>query len=104
MSVKFSVATSESWTDKASGQKREVTEWHNIDVQNGLAKIAQQYLRKGSKVYLEGKLRTRKWTDKNGIERYTTDIILNGFNSVLQMLDKNPNASAPQTEQEPQPF
>jgi len=104
MSVKFSVATSESWTDKASGQKREVTEWHNIDVQNGLAKIAKQYLRKGSKVYLEGKLRTRKWTDKDGVDRYTTDIILNGFNSVLQMLDKNPNASAPQTEQEPQPF
>ena len=110
MSVKFSVATSESWTDKNTGEKREVTEWHNIDVQNNLAKVAKQYLKKGSKVYLEGKLRTRKWTDKSGVERYTTDIILNGFNSVLQMLDRNPNATAPQTiiapqvDNEPQPF
>jgi single-strand DNA-binding protein len=104
MAVKFSVATSESWTDKQTGEKREVTEWHNIDVQNNLAKVAQQYLKKGSKVYLEGKLRTRKYTDKNGIERYTTDIILNGYNSVLQMLDRNPNAPVDATDGEKAPF
>jgi single-strand DNA-binding protein len=103
MAVKFSVATSEAWTDKQTGEKREVTEWHNIDIQNNLAKVASQYLRKGSNVYLEGKLKTRKYTDKNGIERYVTEVILNGYNSVLQMLDKNPNASATTTAEQP-PF
>jgi len=104
MAVKFSVATSETWTDKKTGEKREVTEWHNIDIQNSLAKVAQQYLRKGSNVYLEGKLRTRKYTDKSGIERYRTEVILNGYNSALQMLDKNPNAPVDATNGENAPF
>jgi single-strand DNA-binding protein len=103
MAVKFSVATSETWTDKQTGEKRETTEWHNIDIQNNLAKVASQYLRKGSNVYLEGKLKTRKYTDKNGIERYVTEVILNGYNSALQMLDKNPNASTATTAEQP-PF
>ena len=81
--TQFSIATSESWTDKNSGERKEQTEWHNIVLQNRLGEIAQQYLKKGSKVYIEGSLNTRKWTDQNGQERYTTQI--NG--SQLQMLD-----------------
>ena len=79
----ISVATSEQWTDKQSGEKREATEWHRIALFNRLGEIAAQYLRKGSKVYIEGKLKTRKWQDKDGVERYTTEIIANE----LQMLD-----------------
>ena len=81
--TQFSIATSESWTDKNTGEKKDQTEWHNIVLQNRLGEIAQQYLRKGSKIYIEGSLRTRQWTDQNGQERYTTQI--NG--SQLQMLD-----------------
>lgn len=74
MITKVSMATSESWNDKATGERKEVTEWHNIVFQNKLAEIAQQYLRKGAKVYVEGSLSTRKWTDQNGQERYMTEI------------------------------
>jgi|SRR5579871_1934255 len=86
--VNFTVATSESWRDKASGERKERTEWHRIVIFNeNLAKIAEQYLHKGSKVYLEGQLTTRKWTDKEGNEKYTTEVVLNRFRGELQMLD-----------------
>ena len=82
------VATSESWRDKASGERREKTEWHRVVIFNeNLAKIAEQYLKKGSKVYLEGSIQTRKWEDQQGQERYTTEIVLQGFNGQLTMLD-----------------
>jgi single-strand DNA-binding protein len=82
------VATSESWRDKASGEKRERTEWHRVVIFNeGLCRIAEQYLKKGSKVYLEGQLQTRKWEDSQGQERYSTEVVLQGFNSTLTMLD-----------------
>jgi single-strand DNA-binding protein len=84
----FTVATSESWRDKASGERREKTEWHNVVIFNeGLCRIAEQYLRKGSKVYLEGALQTRKWEDKEGQTRYTTEVVLQGFNSQMTLLD-----------------
>ena len=86
--VNMSVATSESWRDKATGERKEKTEWHRVVIFNeGLAKIAEQYLKKGSKVYLEGALQTRKWTDQQGVEKYSTEIVLQGFNSTLTMLD-----------------
>ncbi len=82
------VATSESWRDKATGERREKTEWHRVVIfSEGLARIAEQYLRKGSKVYLEGAIQTRKWEDQSGQERYTTEVVLQGFNSTLTMLD-----------------
>ncbi|MGE3145050.1 MAG: single-stranded DNA-binding protein [Pseudorhodoplanes sp.] len=84
----LSVATSESWRDKATGERKEKTEWHRVVIFNeGLCKIAEQYLKKGSKVYLEGALQTRKWTDKDGNEKYSTEVVLQGFNSQLTMLD-----------------
>jgi single-strand DNA-binding protein len=84
----LSVATSDQWRDKASGERRERTEWHRVVIFNeGLCRIAEQYLKKGSKVYLEGALQTRKWTDQSGQERYSTEVVLQGFNSVLTMLD-----------------
>ena len=104
MAAKFSVATTDSWTDKQTGEKHEATEWHRVDVHGGLAKIAKQYLKKGAKVYIEGKLRTRKYDDKNGVERYATEIMINGYNSALQMLDKNPNAPVDATNGENAPF
>ena len=82
----MSVATSEKWTDKQTNEQREVTEWHRIVLYRRLAEIAGEYLRKGSKVYVEGKLKTRKWKDQGGIERYTTEIIADS----LQMLDSKP--------------
>lgn len=82
------VATSETWRDKQSGERKEKTEWHRVVIFNeGLCKIAEQYLRKGSKVYLEGALQTRKWTDQQGQEKYSTEVVLQGFNSLLKMLD-----------------
>jgi single-strand DNA-binding protein len=82
------VATSESWRDKNTGERREKTEWHRVVIFNeGLCKIVEQYLKKGSKIYLEGALQTRKWTDKDGNEKYTTEVVLQGFNSSLTMLD-----------------
>ena len=82
------VATSENWRDKATGERRERTEWHRVVIfSEGLAKIAEQYLKKGAKVYLEGQLQTRKWQDKEGQDRWTTEVVLQGFNSTLTMLD-----------------
>lgn len=92
--AKFSVATSESWIDKQSGERREVTEWHNIVAYRRLAEIAGQYLAKGSKVYIEGKLKTQKWQDKNGQDRYTTNIQADS----LQMLDSKKDS---QTQNQP---
>lgn len=83
----LSVATSESWKDRNSGQVQEKTEWHRVVIFGKLAEIAQQYLRKGSKVYLEGKLQTRKWQDQQGQDRYTTEIVVDGFSGQMQMLD-----------------
>jgi len=86
--VNLRVATSESWRDKNSGERRERTEWHRVVIFNeGLAKIAEQYLKKGSKVYLEGSLQTRKWQDQSGQDRYSTEVVLQGFNSAMTMLD-----------------
>jgi len=86
--VELRIATSESWKDKNSGERKEKTEWHTVKVFNeGLATIAEKYLRKGSKVYIEGALATRKWQDTSGADRYSTEITLQGFNSVLTMLD-----------------
>ena len=86
--VNMSVATSESWRDKATGERKEKTEWHRVVIFNeGLAKIAEQYLKKGSKIYVEGQLQTRKWQDQSGQDRYSTEVVLQGFNSVLTMLD-----------------
>jgi single-strand DNA-binding protein len=83
------IATSETWRDKATGERREKTEWHRVVIFNeGLCKIVEQYLKKGSKVYLEGALQTRKWQDKDGQDRYSTEVVLQGFNSQLTMLDK----------------
>lgn len=82
------VATSESWRDKNTGERREKTEWHRVVIFNeGLCRVAEQYLKKGAKVYIEGALQTRKWTDQSGQERYSTEVVLQGFNSVLTMLD-----------------
>lgn len=84
----FSLATSESWKDKTSGEKREKTEWHRIVVfSQGLVNIIKNYIKKGSKLYIEGSLQTRKWTDSQGVEKYTTEISLQNFNSTLQILD-----------------
>ncbi len=83
------IATSESWRDKATGERKEKTEWHRVVIFNeGLAKIAEQYLKKGAKVYIEGQLQTRKWTDQQGVEKYSTEVVLQGFNSALTMLDR----------------
>lgn len=93
--VGLSVATSETWKDKTSGDRKEKTEWHRASIFNEhLAKIAEQYLRKGSKVYLEGQLQTRKWTDKDGVEKYSTEIVLNRFNGALVLLDGKTDAPA----------
>lgn len=93
--VNFSVATSESWRDKASGEKRERTEWHNVVIFNeNLGKVAQQYLRKGSKVYLEGQVQTRKYQDKNGQEKQTTEIVLQRFRGELTLLDGRSGGSS----------
>jgi single-strand DNA-binding protein len=85
----LSVATSESWKDKTTGERREKTEWHRVVIfSEGLCRIAEQYLKKGSKVYLEGSLQTRKWQDQSGQDRYSTEVVLQGFNATLTMLDR----------------
>ena len=87
----FSLATSESWKDRNSGERQERTEWHNVAIFNeGLAGVAERFLKKGSKVYIEGQLQTRKWQDQNGQDRYTTEVVLRGPNSVMTMLDGAP--------------
>lgn len=84
----FSLATSESWKDKTTGEKKDKTEWHKISIfSQGLVGITKNYIKKGSKIYLEGSLQTRKWTDNQGVERYTTEVILQNYNSTLQILD-----------------
>ncbi|MGY8994007.1 MAG: single-stranded DNA-binding protein [Rhodospirillales bacterium] len=86
--INFPVATSESWRDKQSGERREKTEWHRVVIFNDrLGEVAERYLRKGSKVYIEGALQSRKWTDKDGQERYTTEVVLQKFRGELTMLD-----------------
>lgn len=95
------IATSETWKDKSTGEKREKTEWSQVVVFGPLTKIAENYLKKGSKVYVEGKLQTRKWTDQSGADRYSTEVIVQGFNASLVMLDgarkssDQPNTPAP---------
>jgi single-strand DNA-binding protein len=91
----LSVATSESWRDKATGERKEKTEWHRVVIfSEPLCKIVEQYLKKGAKVYLEGQLQTRKWTDQAGVEKYSTEVVLQGFNSVLTMLDGRSGGAA----------
>ncbi len=86
--VELRIATSESWKDRNSGEKREKTEWHTVKIfSEGLANVAERYLRKGSKVYLEGQLQTRKWQDQSGADRYSTEIVLQGFNAQMVLLD-----------------
>ena len=86
--VNLRLATTETWRDKATGERKERTEWHNVVIFNeNLGKVAEQYCKKGTKVYLEGQLQTRKWTDQSGAEKYTTEVVVQGFNSNLTMLD-----------------
>ena len=92
--VHLNLATSESWKDKNSGERREKTEWHRVVIFNeNLGRIAQQYLRKGSKVYIEGALQTRKWQDQSGVEKYTTEVVLQRFRGELTMLDSRADSS-----------
>ncbi|MBN9510361.1 MAG: single-stranded DNA-binding protein [Alphaproteobacteria bacterium] len=87
--VQFSVATSETWNDRASGERKERTEWHRVVVFNeNLANVAERYLRKGRKVYVEGSLQTRKWTDQSGQEKYTTEVVISRFRGDIQLLDR----------------
>nr|WP_279184683.1 single-stranded DNA-binding protein [Acetobacter syzygii] len=93
--VSFSLATSDTWNDRASGEKRERTEWHRVVIFNDrLADVAERFLRKGRKVYLEGALQTRKWTDQSGQERYTTEVIVDRFRGELVLLDGRPEGDA----------
>lgn len=93
--VNLTVATSDSWNDKASGERKEQTEWHRVVIMNDrLADVAERYLKKGSKVYLEGKLQTRKWTDNSGQEKYTTEVLLGRFGAEMVLLDRNPNSGS----------
>jgi len=86
--VNLSLATSDSWKDRNTGERREKTEWHRVVIFNeGLANISEQYLRKGSKVYIEGQLQTRKWQDQSGVDKYSTEVVLQGFNCAMTMLD-----------------
>lgn len=97
--VSLSIATSESWKDKNTGERRERTEWHRVVIFNdGLAGVAKSYLQKGSKVYLEGQLQTRKWTDQSGQEKYSTEVVLQSFGGTLVLLDQKRNdATSEQT-------
>lgn len=89
------IATSETWRDKNSGERREKTEWHSVAIFNeGLCKVAEQYLKKGSKVYIEGQLQTRKWQGQDGQDRYSTEVVLQGFNGTLHMLDSRNGGGA----------
>ena len=91
----LSIATSESWKDKQTGERKEKTEWHRVVIFNeNIVNLAKQYLHKGSKVYVEGQLATRKWTDKNGVDCYTTEIVIQGFHGTLTMLGKPQSANA----------
>lgn len=97
--VSFSIATSESWRDKATGERKERTEWHNVVIFNEhLCGIAEQYLKKGSKAFLAGKMQTRKWTDKDGHDRWSTEVVLPRFGGELVLLDRAPDRPAPSPE------
>ncbi len=90
----FSIATTENWKDKGSGERKSKTEWHRISVfSQGLVGIIKNYVKKGTKVYIEGQLQTRKWTDSNGVDKYTTEVVLQNFNSALQLLDSKGGSS-----------
>lgn len=92
----FSLATSESWTDKTSGERKEKTQWHNVVVMNeNIASVLEKYVRKGSRLYVEGSIQTRKWTDKNGSERYTTEIVIGRFDGRLLLLEKREGDAPP---------
>ena len=95
----LALATSESWKDKNTGEKVEKTEWHQVVVFGKLADVCQKYLRKGSKIFVEGKLQTRKW-DKNGVDQYTTEVVLSGWSSTLMMLDSKGEPVEPREEEE----
>jgi single-strand DNA-binding protein len=96
--VNLRIATSEQWKDRNTGERKEKTEWHSVAIFNeGLATVAEKYLRKGSKVYIEGALQTRKWTDAQGQDKYSTEVVLQGFNSVLTMLDGAPGGGGAST-------
>ena len=93
--VHLSVATSESWRDKNSGERKEKTEWHRVVIFNeNIAKVAEQYLKKGAKVYIEGQIQTRKWQDQSGVDKYTTEVVVPRFNGVLTMLDSRAGGSS----------
>lgn len=93
----LNIATSETWKDKNTGERRERTEWHSVAIfQEGLVRVAEQYLRKGSKVYIEGKLQTRKWQDQSGQDRYSTEVVLQGYDGKLVMLDGKPSQDSKQ--------
>lgn len=96
----LSVATSEQWKDKQTGEKKEHTEWHRVVIFGKLAEVAGEYLRKGSQVYIEGQLRTRKWTDSNGVDRYTTEIVIPQMGGVMQMLGGKRDDSGQQQRQQ----
>ncbi|MDF2813127.1 MAG: single-stranded DNA-binding protein [Microvirga sp.] len=99
--VSLRIATSESWKDKNSGERKEKTEWHSVVIFNeNLAKVAENYLKKGSKVYLEGQLQTRKWQDQSGQEKYTTEIVLQRFRGELTILDSRGGAGVDQSDQQ----
>jgi single-strand DNA-binding protein len=99
--VNLRIATSESWKDKASGERKEKTEWHQVVIFNeNLARVAEQYLKKGSKVYIEGQLQTRKWTDQSGVEKYSTEIVLQRFRGELTILDSRGGGGAEHADDE----
>jgi single-strand DNA-binding protein len=99
--VNLSVATSESWKDRTTGERKERSEWHRVVIFNeGLAKVAEQYLKKGSTVYLEGQLQTRKWTDKDGVEKYSTEVILQNYRGELVMLGGKRDGDAGESAEE----
>lgn len=96
----FSVATSEQWRDKTSGERKESTDWHKIVVfSDGLVDIAEKYLKKGSKVYIEGKMKTRKWTDQGGVDRWVTEVVLQAFNATIVLLDKRDGGVPPASDE-----
>jgi len=100
----LTIATSESWKDKQTGEQKEKTEWHKVSIFGKLAEIAGEYLKKGSKVYVEGSLQTRKWTNQQGQDQYTTEVVLQGFGSKMEMLDGKPQGAQQQTPAQQQGF
>ncbi|MFC1458433.1 single-stranded DNA-binding protein [Microvirga arabica] len=100
--VNLRIATSETWKDKATGERKEKTEWHSVVIFNeNLARVAEQYLKKGSKVYLEGQLQTRKWTDQQGVEKYSTEVVLQRFRGELTILDSRGGGGSEYGDEEP---